>query len=1138
MENSNSSFEKIIQLQKILKEEISLSDIISENLGQILGKIKDVYMNYYSKRLSIQEIYDNIKIDLNKRKTYEITEKMESSYISPFQNFLLYLRNSMDLTLKIAQNCPQESYEILANFIYNNFYSNITSSSILNENFLTFIFLLLQKEIDKLNDLQLSNEFLEPSKSFCGTLLKYLTRNDEVKIYLEKILRKVLIDIAGLFLPNQKNKMFIGFEIEKINNFLKKDKCSLSRSQKKYTDYNDLFTKDIKKSRLNMKFLKCLKEKENENELINNNFYVQINRDDFDNLLLGNIKEVNEIKILYDQDPENKQSLRFEDKKGGENNFETYLLNSGFFILKKQNEEVLIREEESKFIEKNRDKLFNDLYNKGLNKDSLLNYTKEIEEQSQVSHGIIEEYINSKINFIEDNRNFSNDNIIKEISNVSKSPVFIERFILIYKYHFEVIRQFVDELLISLISNTKNTPYIIRAICSMIFKLLEKKFPQITNNQKILFVSKFFFNDLIIPILTNPEFNGIMPYNFDDKTANLINSKLKVFIEIIKKLLNDELFDSSKKGEEYYTIFNPYFIEVMPHIIEFFKNLSFTELPKNILSLINGGNNIENKCLEIHPEEQFYQSICINWIEYIEISKIIKLNPTFYFEGNKDLEALNKLKIGFGNLTTKENLFKQKVDNDEESSKKTYVYYFDKMPIDKLKEKITGKKNKKIAFEQEDVSNNENPILGKIKDCFYIILKNLNTLSKNNFDRDESVENIVKGLNIIINKEDINGTLKENNLPLNWYGTYLESYIDKIPSDYKENNFSKLFKELIDEYSENLNIYKNNKILNILYNKLINGENMVKISQNFLTKLKNDNKKLDILHFILTKQIPIIIKIYRNKEKKTTKIEFMKLEDKSTSKGEMIKIKCNNILEFCDSFPDLAKEAKEQDIDDIFQFEEGIELSNALNGYFKIIYEYLEKEPFLEECQQEEQIYVKIKIQDFIYEHIYEKIYPNNFTNPLDIKILTNCFTHKWIKPINLDEKLKNLDDKIIQMMRALIRKIVERKSPNDKLKEFENFDFMINNIILLHGYPKDTYLKIMGLAFIKELSFKSYRLYSLYKYIKIFHYSSKAKDNEIINQFEILLNKINNFSFKDFVGISEDEYKKNYKNAKTTTSQ
>jgi hypothetical protein len=240
----------------------------------------------------------------------------------------------------------------------------------------------------------------------------------------------------------------------------------------------------------------------------------------------------------------------------------------------------------------------------------------------------------------------------------------------------------------------------------------------------------------------------------------------------------------------------------------------------------------------------------------------------------------------------------------------------------------------------------------------------------------------------------------------------------------------------------------------------------------------------------------------------------------------VIKITCNNILEFCDIFPDLNKE----DIDDIFQFEVTIELKEALNDYFNIIYKYLKGESIFEECQKEEKTNLKIKIQDFIYEQIYEKIYPHDFKDPLDMNILQNSFTHKWIKPNNLDEKLINLDDKMVQMMRTFIRKIVERKSPNYKLKEFEKLDFMINNIILLHEYPEDTYLKIMCLAFIKEQAYKSYKLNSLFRYIEMFSY--EGKENKIINQFELILKKINQFSFKDIVGISEDEYKTNNKNA------
>ena len=1141
MEGLNESFNKLLKLQKIIKEEIALSDIFFENRDELLKKLKDIYLNYYKKRISIQEIYDNMKVDLNNKKKYEIMENLEKELKTPpliasFKLFLLYMSNDMDLTMKIIQNCPKESYEPLANFICNNFYSNASNSFNLNENLLSLIYILLQKEIDKLKDQQ-SYQFLDPSKSFCGTLLKCLTRDDEVKTYLEKILKKVLINVAGL-LPNQKNKMFIGFDIEEINNFLKKDKFSLSRTEKKYNDFNDLFTKDIKKSRLNMKFLKYLKEEENEKELnkkeIKNNFYVQTNRDDFDNLLLGDLEEFDEIKILYEQDFENKESqrtyLNFEDKRGGKDDFETYLLNSGFYILKSQNgdekkleqKEALIREEENKLIEKNRDNLFNDLYNKVLNNESLSNCVNGIEEQSKESHGIIEEYIQSKIKAIGDKKSFSNDQIIKEILNVSKSNDFSERFILIYKYHFEVIKKLIDELITSLILNTKNTPYIIRATCAIIFKLLEKKFPQITFNQKIVFVSNFFFSDLIIPILLNPEFNGIMSYNFGNEATDLRNSKINVLIEIMKKLLKDELFDSSKKGEEKYTIFNSYFIEIMPHVIEFFKKLSSTELPSNIQKSISEGKNIQYKYLEVHPEEQFeYQSMCISWTEFIEIYKAIKIDPSLYFDKEtKEYKALEK-------LISNETLFNEKIETDEKNLKNSYVYFFNDMSFinEQLKEKITGKKIKKYAFEKKDVSNDEKAILGNIKNCFYIVLKNLNTLSKNNFDGNESIENIIKGLNNIINIEDFNGTLKEQALPLNWYGTYLQSYIDKIPSDYKDNNYSKLYDELMDEYSKNLDIYKNDESLKILYKKIINGENSIEESSNFLTKLKNDQKKLDILHFILTKQIPIMIKIYRDNEGKLSSIEIMKPDVKSKDK-KAIKIKCNSIFEFCDIFPDLSKE----DIDDIFQFEEEIKLKNTLNTYFDIIYEYLAEESIFKECQEEEKTNLKIKIQDFIYEQIYDKIYPHDFKDPLDIKILKNSFTHKWIKPNNLDEKLINLDDKMVQMMRTFIRKMVERKSPNYKLKEFEKLDFMINNIILLHEYPEDTYLKIMCLAFIKEQAYKSYKLNSLFRYIEMFSY--EGKENKIINQFELILKKINQFSFKDIVGISEDEYKTNNKNA------
>ena len=285
---------------------------------------------------------------------------------------MFYFRNSNDLTLKLIQNCPKdkESFEILANFICNYFYVNIFSSTFLNESLLTLIYLLLEKEIDLLTNEKSSYNFLDSSKSFTAVLFKHLSRRDEVKTYLENVLKKLLISTAGL-LPNQKNKMFIGFDINKIKSLLTKVKYPLPKTQKMKETLNEILTTDIKKSRLNMDFLnnnKTNKEKKVKNEdeddieltkeEIENNFYVQATKETFDDLLLGNEEDDEERKMLNDEDDENSNQKKnnffggnsgHKKKREGKDDIENFLINSGFYnrpIVKGQNEEEKRREEE------------------------------------------------------------------------------------------------------------------------------------------------------------------------------------------------------------------------------------------------------------------------------------------------------------------------------------------------------------------------------------------------------------------------------------------------------------------------------------------------------------------------------------------------------------------------------------------------------------------------------------------------------------------------------------------------------------------------------------------------------------------------------------------------------------------------
>ena len=1170
----NSSFNKLRKLQMTLKEEVALTDIFFENRDELLKKIQTNCFEYFKERIAIQEIYDNNSYEnkeKNKKIKYEVLENAPSlipQCSDIVSKLLFYFRNSNELTLKLIEKCPKESYEVLANFLCNYFYVNIFSSTFLNESLLTLIYLLLEKEVDNIKDEKKSFfSFLDSSGTFVAVLLKYLSRRDEVKNYLENVMKKLLIRTAGL-LPNQKNKMFLGLEINKIKNGIIK-KYDLPKT-KKNVELNELLTMDIKKSRLNMPFLSKTQKKKTEiidkenddieltNEEIENNFYVQATKETFDDLLLGTEEnDFDEIEKLTNEEGENKPEKKMDffgansthkKKREGKDDFENYLIKSGFYnkpINKEMTEEEKALEEEEKkkrkeeeeIIEKNKDKIYSNLYKKELNRETLLSLNEE-----QID-GDMEEYLMNKINDIQEEKmDFTNDKLLERINSLSDKKTFLEKIILVYKYHLEVIKQFIDELFISLIKNQENTPYIIRAICTIISKLLEIKFPKITNIQKISFISEFLFTNLIYPNLNNTYFNGIMMYNFlkEKEISNLRNAKIIAISKVLKKLLRGEFYDSNKENELPYILFNSYFIELMPHVIDFFRNISSTKLPFNIEKLLefkkaktinqssDEQRNIEFDFLKAHNEERMeHQSICISLKELFAIYNILKTeNNGEYILGDKNdkkniqYKTYSKLSFHIDNLN-KIN------DKDIQESKKTYVFFTQLIADEKLNEKINEKKDKKISFQsKQDLSaaNNETFILSRVKYCINTIIKHLNPLSKTNFfvDEKESTENFVKGLNKMISLEGFSEMLKEKTLPIEWFGLYLQSNIENIPSEYKSHNYAQLYNELIEESTENLEKIQNDNSLNTIYSKIINSEKMIDISKNNLKRIKSNQKKFEILDFILKAEIPITIYIYRNDQKEISQIKFCKKEEEpkynKSQNEEMKTIDCKNIVEFCENFPFLSRENST----DILEFEEQIDLKNSLNEYFKIIHEYVN----IAFSEENEKTRIKIQIEDFIHAQIYDKIY-SGMAVINDINIFRKCFTLKWIKPTMLNEKLTYLDEKMIQMMRSFIRNIDDEISPNNKLREFEKLDLIINNMITLYGYTKDVYLSILIFAFIKGQPFQ---LNSSYKYINMYYSESLPKERgiELINKFKNLLDKITNFSEKDLVGISKEEYDKN----------
>ena len=223
----NSSFNKLKKLQITLKEEVALNDIYFENRDNLLKKIENNCYEYYKRRMSIQEIYDHGTQSLKgeaptKKIIYVVSDKPQNELpqcFDPLYKLMFYFRESNELTLKLIEHCPQEKYEQIANFICNYFYVNIFSSTFLNENLLTLLYLLLEKEVEKIKSENQVKSFLDYPQSFIASALKCLSRRDEVKTYLEKILKRLLTRTSGM-LRNQKNNKFIGLEINSIIKFI------------------------------------------------------------------------------------------------------------------------------------------------------------------------------------------------------------------------------------------------------------------------------------------------------------------------------------------------------------------------------------------------------------------------------------------------------------------------------------------------------------------------------------------------------------------------------------------------------------------------------------------------------------------------------------------------------------------------------------------------------------------------------------------------------------------------------------------------------------------------------------------------------------------------------------------------------
>ena len=206
--------------------------VINERDDSIL-KINEQIIDIWKSKFRIKKEINKIKKLKTKKSALNINLddfKVNKLFIS---SFLKGLWNHPELMYEIIINTENKVIKTnLAPFIVNDFYCNYLSGNYIENNLLYIITLMLKDEIDRLENINQADKFLEDTK--CSFLLEELQKMPDIQIFFKKVILKTVENIEKncsnrkiSFNISEKQKEFIKLKEEEEKNLGKKNEKNL-----------------------------------------------------------------------------------------------------------------------------------------------------------------------------------------------------------------------------------------------------------------------------------------------------------------------------------------------------------------------------------------------------------------------------------------------------------------------------------------------------------------------------------------------------------------------------------------------------------------------------------------------------------------------------------------------------------------------------------------------------------------------------------------------------------------------------------------------------------------------------------------------------------------------------------------------
>ena len=776
------------------------------------------------------------------------------------------------------------------------------------------------------------------------------------------------------------------------------------------------------------------------------------------------------------------------------------------------------------------------------------------------------------------NQNNSAENFDEKINNL--------------KSNYNIIIKSIDDIIVKINENITKVPVIIKCISNVIEQLLNKKYIErkptklISNYQKYIFKSNFFYGNFILCSLNNLDYNGIF---FSDIISSTTIENLNIIINILDKMFSGELFTNC-----YEIIYNKYIIETLPKFFEVIDNIEKNfKLPDVLQRLVNTCTDIKNtKRLQDFEYDYFfekneeiqYQSLCFNFDNLLIFMKLAK----------KNIESLNnysedeKQIIGkiYGYETFLAEINKQ---NKIKEKRCDFIYL--------VKINFNSKTEKKLNSILRDNFSTINPgqnlnNVQFLKKCLVEVLEYANVINKYNFryfiqnlktkicnhdinnmlfrkNRFLDYENIVNGKNIHLDiKEDeymenclnfrnelFHNILEYLKLEIGtnyndsktqrivFCAFYVQTNLKLLPDEYKENNYSKLIIELIKEAMEKLN-YLNSSILNQLYNKIKEGNKLnLIITSNYL-QVKSLEKFKCIEYLYYKSLLPLQFKIEKDENNIIKKVEYVnkdenvKKEENKDNEGTQDFVVIPNDKEKIEdtkktkkplksSFPNFRK--YEDKIDDIVKLEEDSLMADALKEYFLKLKKVVKAEKIIKRFSKDEIDSILIELENHILFKLYDKLYPLKSTK-LDDEFYKKCCRLEFIKPENIITDKNIYNERLWQFSMDYLNEINNKYTPQDKLKVvLKSFGILQNSITFCSGKKElgvDDTIKPLIYVLIKS---QPKTIFTNYNYCQLFLNDNLCKTQYgiLLTQLYMIMNIIKDMKHTDLIGVTEEQFGK-----------